>query len=87
MKHNVPNMAGQAVLAAVENQINGNNPPQVKVAFKRLQKLGISSKEAKKYIACALSVELFDVMQHGKEMDYKRYFTHLENLPEMPWDI
>jgi hypothetical protein len=80
-----PNQAGKAILEVIDNQINDNNPPQVKETFDRLRKMGISRKESKKYIACAFSVELFDVMKHGKEMDYDRYFTNLENLPEMPW--
>jgi hypothetical protein len=81
-----PNKAGEAILEVIDNQISNNNPPQVKAAFNRLRKMGVSRKEAKKYIACAFSVELFDVMKHEKEMDYDRYFTNLENLPEMPWE-
>ena len=81
-----PNKAGEAILEAIENQINENDPPQVKETFNRLRKLGISRKESKKYIACAFSVELFDVMKEGKEMDYDRYFSNLNKLPELPWD-
>ncbi|WP_114326856.1 hypothetical protein [Candidatus Colwellia aromaticivorans] len=81
-----PEKAGEAVLEVIDNQINDNNPPQVKEAFDRLRKLGISRRESKKYIACAFSVELFDVMREGKEMDYDRYFANLKNLPEMPWE-
>ena len=86
MNNGDPNKAGEAILEVVENQINDNDPPQVKEAFDRLRKMGISRKEAKKYIACTFSVELFDVMKHGKEMDYDRYFTNLKNLPEIPWE-
>ena len=81
-----PEKAREAILEVIENQLNDNKPPQVKEAFNRLRKMGISRKESKKYIACAFSVELFDVMKHKKEMDYDRYFTNLKNLPEMPWE-
>lgn len=86
MNNDDPNKAGEIILEVVENQINDNNPPQVKETFDRLRKMGFSRKESKEYIACAFSVELFDVMKYGKEMDYERYFTNLENLPEMPWE-
>lgn len=82
-----PNKAGLAMLEEVENQINANDPPVVKETFNRLRKLGISRKEAKKYIACALSVEIFEVMRHESEIDYDRYFKNLDNLPELPWDV
>lgn len=81
-----PNQAGLAMLEVVENQIKANDPPQVKETFNRLRKLGINRKEAKKYIACALSVEIFEVMKYESEIDYDRYFKNLENLPELPWD-
>ncbi|WP_220721342.1 hypothetical protein [Agarivorans litoreus] len=86
MNNDDPNKAGEAILEAVENQINDNDPPEVKIAFDRLRKLGISRRESKKYIACALSVEIFDVMKNEKEMDYDRYFANLKKLPELPWD-
>ena len=86
MNDGVPNKAGLAMLEIVENQIQANDPPLVKETFNRLRKLGISRKESKKYIACALSVEIFEVMKHESEIDYERYFKNLENLPELPWD-
>lgn len=86
MNNGDPNKAGLAMLEVVENQIQANDPPLVKETFNRLRKLGISRKEAKKYIACALSVEIFEVMKNESEIDYDRYFKNLENLPELPWD-
>ncbi|NQZ87799.1 MAG: hypothetical protein HRT54_09485 [Colwellia sp.] len=81
-----PNKAGEIILEIVANQINANDPPLVKETFNRLRKLGISRKESKKYIACALSVEIFGVIKNSNEIDYDRYFANLQNLPEMPWD-
>ncbi|WP_435274568.1 hypothetical protein ACMAZF_14935 [Psychrobium sp. nBUS_13] len=81
-----PTKAGETMLQVVDNQINANDPPLVKETFNRLRKLGISRKESKKYIACALSVEIFDVVRNSNEIDYDRYFENLKNLPEMPWD-
>ena len=81
-----PNKAGKIILEIVDNQINANDPPLVKKTFNRLRKLGISRKESKKYIACALSVEIFDVIKNSNEIDYDRYFTNLQILPEIPWD-
>lgn len=81
-----PSKASQTILEVVDNQINANNPPLVKKTFDRLRKLGISRRESKKYIACALSVEIFDVVKNSNEIDYDRYFANLQNLPDMPWD-
>lgn len=70
----------------MDNQINDNDPPRVKETLNRLRKLGISRRESKKHIACALSVEIFDVVRKSNEIDYDRYFENHRNLPEMPWD-
>ena len=86
MSNEDPTKAGETMLEVVDNQIDANDPPLVKETFNRLRKLGISRKESKKYIACALSVEIFDVVRNSNEIDYDRYFENLKKLPEMPWN-
>ncbi|MBT0588177.1 hypothetical protein [Alteromonas oceanisediminis] len=86
MHHSDPPKAGAAILEAVENQLAANDPPKVKETFERLVSLGISKQESKKYIACALSVEIFGAIKNQEEYNPQRYEQNLDNLPEMPWE-
>ena len=87
MKHSVePDRAGAQILLAVENQLAENNPPQVAWTLERLLVEGIRREEALKYIACALSVEIFEVLKHGATYDEARYLRNLARLPELPWE-
>ena len=86
MDNSNPTKAGTAILEVVDNQLAANDPPKVKETFARLISLGISKQESKKYIACALSVEIFGAIKNDEEYNPKRYEQNLDNLPEMPWD-
>ena len=87
MMHSVePDRAGAQILRAVENQLAENNPPQVAWTLERLLVEGIQREEALKYIACALSVEIFEVLKHGATYDEARYLRNLDRLPELPWE-
>jgi len=86
MKRDTPNEAGRAILEAVENQLEANDPPKVRETLQRLMSDSIDRDEALKYIACALSVEIFGVMKHSEPYNPTRYHTNLDRLPEMPWE-
>ena len=86
MKRDNPNVAGRAILEAVENQLEANDPPKVRETLKRLISDGIDRDEALKYIACAFSVEIFGAMKHSEPYNPTRYDTNLDRLPEMPWE-
>jgi len=87
MKHGVePNRAGAEIFLAVENQLAENNPPQVARTLERLLAEGINREEALKYIACALSIEIFEALKHGATYDEARYLRNLARLPELPWE-
>lgn len=86
MKRDTPNEAGRAILEAVENQLEANDPTKVRETLKRLTSDGIDRDEALKYIACALSVEIFGAMKHSEPYNPTRYYTNLDRLPEMPWE-
>ena len=79
-------MAGEAIVEAVENQIRDNNPPEVKQALKRLMGLGGSRENAIRYIASALSVEIYEAMKYHTPYDEARYIKNLNTLPELPFD-
>ena len=84
MNSDSPNEAGMAMLAAVGNQLESNDPPKVRETLNRLMAEGIDRDEALKYIACALSVEIFGVLKHSEEFNPERYNKNLDGLPDMP---
>lgn len=75
-----------AITAVVDNQLRSNDPPQTKQTFKRLIDAGISEKEAKRLIACVVSVEIFDVLKKQEPFNLERFVKGLDKLPAMPWD-
>lgn len=79
-------MDGEVAVEVVENQIAENNPPRVKETLMRLMLQGIERDEALQYIACALCVELADVVNNNNHFNEERYNKNLDFLPEMPWE-
>ncbi|MRI32879.1 hypothetical protein EOPP23_07765 [Endozoicomonas sp. OPT23] len=73
------------LIEIVENQLTENNPPRVKETLFRLTMSGMERPEAMEYIACALSVEIVDVIQNDAKFDGDRYIKNLDSLPETPW--
>ncbi|MDO6705568.1 MULTISPECIES: hypothetical protein [unclassified Photobacterium] len=79
-------MTGEMLVETVENQLADGNPIKVKETLMRLVMTGTPREEAIEMIACALSVEVFDVAKNDGEFNLKRYSEHLDALPEMPWE-
>lgn len=71
------------LLEIVENQLEDGNPLKVKETLMRLMMTGTSREDAVAMMACAVSIEVFDVMKNGGEFDLKRYSEHLERLPDL----
>lgn len=74
------------IFGIIQNQIRDNNPPETKATFDRLKKQGFDDLQTKQLIGQCLSVELFDVMKHGKPFNEKRYIRNLKALPKEPFD-
>ncbi|WP_299015539.1 hypothetical protein [uncultured Photobacterium sp.] len=79
-------MTGDMLVETVENQLAEGNPIKVKETLMRLMMTGTPREEAIQMIACALSVEVFDVVKNEGSFDLKRYAENLNALPEMPWE-
>jgi hypothetical protein len=73
----------EVLIEIVNNQLEDGNPIKVKETLMRLMMTGNSREDSISLIACALSVEIFDVMKNGAEFDNKRYAEHLERLPDL----
>jgi len=79
-------LVGEAIVEAVENQLKDNDPPEVKNTLKRLMGTGESRENAMRFIASALSVEIFGVMKNNQPFNEKRYVNNLKQLPKLPFD-
>ena len=75
---------GEAIVEAVENQLKANDPPETKHTLDRLMALGESRENAMRYIACVLSVEIFDAFKNNKPYNEERYLRNLKALPKLP---
>jgi len=73
------------LLEIVENQLEDAEPIIVKETLMRLMMTGTERAEALEFIACALSVEINDVVDNGRAFDLKRYANHLMALPDLSW--
>lgn len=79
-------IAGEAIVEAVENQIRDDDPPETKRTLKRLMASGESRENAIRYIACALSVEVFEALKNQTPYNEARYIKNLSALPRLPFD-
>jgi len=76
--------AGEAIVGVIENQINDNNPPETNITLKRLMNLGETRENAIRYIASALSVEIFEGLNSNSPYNEERYINNLKALPKLP---
>ena len=81
-----PTVIREAMLEAVTNQLRVNEPPETRLAYDRLIELGFSEEEVMKYLACAVSSEVYEVMKHKRPFDRDRYVALLNRLPTLPWE-
>ena len=79
-------MAGEAIIEVIENQLRDNKPPETKRTLKRLMSMGESRENAIRYVACALSVEIFEAMKNHSPYNEERYIKNLKALPTLPDD-
>ena len=77
--------AQAAILEAVGDQIDNDDPPEVRQAYERLRKLGHSVGDARKLIAACLSVEIWHTLHpQGGGYNRERYLGALKELPQLP---
>jgi len=76
----------QAIFDTIENQIRDHEPAETALTLHRLMAAGASRDTALRYIACALSVEFFEILQNESPFDEARYVRNLEALPALPYD-
>ncbi|MCW8334835.1 hypothetical protein J4N42_08935 [Vibrio sp. SCSIO 43135] len=71
------------LIEVVENQLEDGNPIKAKETLMRLMMTGTPRDEAVAMMACAVAIEIFDVMKNDSEFNLKRYSEHLDMLPDL----
>ena len=71
-------------LEIVENQLRANDPPETKETLNRLLAQGISTEDAKLYLAQAVCAATFDILKHHRPFNRQRYVENLRRLPDPP---
>jgi hypothetical protein len=76
----------RALLEIIQNQLQADDPAEVRLTLERLLKRGISRKRALRMIACCLLSEMNDTLKVKERYNEARYVGFLRALPEMPWE-
>jgi hypothetical protein len=76
--------ARQLILDAVNNQLTSGDPPEAREALERLTAEGYTEEDARGLIGRAMSVEILEILQSGKEYNRERYVRNLKRLPVDP---
>ncbi|MFC1237220.1 hypothetical protein L3V77_06535 [Vibrio sp. DW001] len=76
-------MGEAELLETIDNQLADGQPKKVTETLMRLMMTGSSKEDAKAMMACALTIEIFDVMKNDGKFDEKRYAQHLDMLPDL----
>jgi len=79
-------IARDAVLNVVDNQLKSGDPPETGATYKRLLAAGISEREAKRLIACVVANEMFEILKSERTFDLDAFVKALNRLPELPWE-
>ena len=84
MEHNPE--AKAALLETVENQISGNEAPEVREQYRRLLREGYTDSEARQTIGYVLGCHIVKTLRTKKPFDYTDYLFDLRRLPECDMD-
>ncbi len=84
MKRGNPKAVRATLFEVIENQLRSNDPPETRETLSRLVAEGHTRDEAMKLIACALVIEIYDVLKTAAPYDHARYAANLKRLPELP---
>src|SRR5512139_113244 len=79
-------LAGEALLEAIENQIRDSDPAETALTLARLMRGGESRENAMRLIGCAMAVEIFEIVKNNRPFDERRYAENLRRLPELPFE-
>jgi vacuolar-type H+-ATPase catalytic subunit A/Vma1 len=75
----------EAVLEAINNQIENNDPPETKQTYDRLMKEIQNHDEVMDYLGVVMKSEILDILKSKKPFNRKRYVERLNRLPDVSW--
>ena len=75
----------EAVLEAINNQIENNDPPETKKTYDRLMKEIKNHDEVMEYLGVVMRSEIIDILKSKKPFNRKRYVERLNRLPDVSW--
>ncbi|MFC3607627.1 hypothetical protein [Stutzerimonas tarimensis] len=78
--------AEQALLEAIENQLEADDPSAVKATLNKLTLVGYSREESLQLMARVLADEIQQMMSLERPFDRTRYEALLRQLPTLPDD-
>jgi hypothetical protein len=81
-----PDLARQAFLQIVDNQLRLNDPPETRITYQRLRALGHSDADARRLIAQAVFAEINRIQSTRTPFDRASFAADLARLPAPPWD-
>jgi len=76
----------EQVFEIIKNQLIANDPPETKITYDRLRKLGYDDLQTRQMIGQCLIIEIFEVIKNQKPYNNTRYINNLQKLPEDPFD-
>ena len=80
-------IAQEALFEVIENQLRDNTPPITNATYSRLKNSeGKTHEQSMKLIACALSIEFYEILKNKEIFNAERYTNNLIALPTLPWD-
>ena len=74
----------ESIFDVIRTQIKLNNPPETKLTFERLKKLGYSETEVMQLIGQCVSMEIYNILKFKIPFNAVRYDRNLKNLPAKP---
>ena len=76
--------AAHALVQAIENQLESDNPPAVKATLNKLSLVGFEREEILHLMALVLADEINIMMRDNRPFDRQRYELALRALPSLP---
>ncbi len=73
-----------SLFETVDNQLKNNDPPEAKMAYKRLQNAGYDDYTIHQLLAQCVLVEIVEIMNGNDPVDRNRLIQNLNNLPKEP---
>ncbi|KHL67776.1 MULTISPECIES: hypothetical protein [Pseudomonas] len=76
--------AGQALIEAIEAQLEGGEPPATRAVYNKLSLVGYEREEILQMMALVLADEVRVMLNDNRPFDGERYERLLRALPELP---